>query len=141
VAEGVPGIPYVGSGINIPTVATARWIAADRGRRLMFISNFTNAGEGYVRDFIETRGGAMRINLSFGFGAGYPKTRWILWDGALVDPNAYLYSLSENQLVTLFWYGPYRDISIDNIKVNRKIREELFAKHTEQQARDWLHLL
>ena len=33
VAEGVPGIPYVKTGINIPTVATARWIVADRGRR------------------------------------------------------------------------------------------------------------
>ena len=93
VAEGVPGIPYVGSGINIPTVATARWIAADGGRRLIFISNYTNDGIPYVRDFIETRGGAMRINLSFGFGHGYPKTEWVVKEGALTEPNAYLYAL------------------------------------------------
>ncbi|HEX5062454.1 MAG TPA: hypothetical protein VFV99_23945 [Kofleriaceae bacterium] len=141
VVEGVPWMPYVGSGINIPTVATARWIAADGGRRLMFISNYTNEGIAYVRDFIETRGGAMRINLSFGFGRGFPKTRWLLWDGALTDPNAYLYALSEHQRRTLFWYGPYRDISIDNIKRNRQIREGLFADYNEDQAKKWLQLL
>lgn len=141
VADGVPFMPYVGSGINIPTVATARWIVADRGRRLMFISNYTNEGVAYVRDFIETRGGAMRINLSFGFGGGYPKTEWIILGGALTDPNAYLHSLAENQMPTLFWYGPYRDMSIDNIKVNRKIREGLFEHYNEKQARDWLQLL
>jgi len=143
VVEGVPPkrLPYVGGGINIPTVATARWIAADGGRRLMFISNYTNEGVAYVRDFIETPAGAMRINLSFGFGRGFPKTRGILWGGALTDPNAYLYALSEHQRSTLFWYGPYRDISIDNIKVNRKIREGLFADYNEKQAEDWLHLL
>lgn len=141
VFDGVPGIPYVGSGISIPTVATARWIVADRGRRVMFISNFTNDGEGYVRDFIETPGGAMRINLSFGFGTGFPPTEWIVRRGALEDPNAYLYSLAENQLPTLFWYGPYRDVSIDNIKVNRAIREGLFENYNEQDAQKWLHLL
>ena len=141
VAEGVPGIPYVSSGINIPTVATARWIAADRGRRLIFISNYTNDGIPYVRDFIETRGGAMRINLTFGFGHGYPKTEWAIKAGALTEPNEYLNALTEHQRPTLFWYGPYRDISIDNIKHDRKIREGLFADFNEEQARDWLHLL
>jgi hypothetical protein len=141
VAEGVPGLPYIGSGINIPIVATARWIAADRGRRLIFISNYTNEGVAYVRDFIETRGGAMRINLSFGFGRGYPKTEWIIYGGALTEPNAYLYALAEGQMPTLFWYEPYRDISIDNIKVARKIREGLFGDCNEEQAKAWLHLL
>ena len=139
VFDGLPGLPYVGTGISIPTVVTARWIVANGGRRLMFISNFTNAGESYVRDFIETRGGAMRINLAFGFGTGYPKTDLIVRDGALTDPNTYLYSLAENQLPTLFWYGPYHDISIDNIKVNRQIREGLFDDTLDAQK--WLHLL
>ncbi len=139
VAEGVPFLPGLGDGINIPTVATARWISADGGKRLMFISNYHNEGKAYVRDFIETPSGAVRINLSFGFGTGYPKTRWVAFGGALDDPNAYLYSLAENQLPTLFWYGPYRDISIDNIKRDRKIREGLFDDRIDAQK--WLHLL
>ena len=143
VTEGVPWLRWKGlhKGINIPTVATARWIASDGGRRVLFISNYTNDGEPYVRDFIETPAGAMRINLSFGFGHGFPKCRWIVLDGALIDPNAYLYSLAENTLPTLFWYGPHRDISIDNIKVNRRIREDLFTDLDEKKAQEWLHLL
>jgi hypothetical protein len=143
VAEGIPGIRYLDLhlGINIPTVATARWISADGGRRMIFISNYTNDGEPYVRDFIETRAGAMRINLTFGFGRGYPKTQWVVLGGAITHPNEYLYALNEHHVPTAFWYGPHRDISIDNIKLNRKIREGLFAIYNEDQAQAWLHLL
>lgn len=137
-AEGIPGLREP---IVIPTVATARWIAADRGRRLIFISNYTNAAEGYVRDFIDTEAGARNINLSFGFGRGYPKTRWIIRDGALRDPNAFGYVVTANQHRTAFWYGRYADISIDNITINRKIREGLFANLDDDKAKEWVHLL
>jgi hypothetical protein len=141
VARLAEGVPWLRSGIDIPTVATARWIAADRGRRLIFISNYTNAAEPYVRDFIDVPDGAMRINLTFGFGRGYPKTEWVVEGGALTDPNGFIYVVTENQRPTAFWYGPYRDMSIDNIKINRKIREGLFANLDEAGAQAWLHLL
>ncbi len=141
VARLAEGIPLLRDGIHIPTVATARWVAADRGRRLIFISNYTNAAEPYVRDFIDVENGAMRINLTFGFGRGYPKTRWVVDDGALTDPNGFIYVVTENQRPTSFWYGPYRDLSIDNIRINRQIREGLFGPADEDQAKAWLHLL
>jgi hypothetical protein len=140
VAEGVP-FPGLTSGINIPTVATARWIAIDRGRRLVFISNYTNASEPYVRDFIDIRRGAMRINLTFGFGRGYPKTEWIILDGAITDPNGFINVVHANQQRTELWYCPYKNLSIDNIRRNQAIREGLFGKKDEKQARDWLQLL
>jgi len=141
VARLAEGIPRVYGPIVIPTVATARWIAADKGRRLIFISNYTNAAEGYVRDFIDTEAGAKNINLSFGFGRGYPKTRWIMKEGAITDPNAFGYVVTANQRRTAFWYGRYNDISIDNITINRKIREGLFGPKNESEAQTWLHLL
>lgn len=146
-AVGIPLIPKLSSGISIPTVATARWIPADRGRRLIFISNYTNAAEPYVRDFIDVHDGAQRINITFGFGRGYPKTRWVLLDGAVTDPNGFLNVVAENQHETGFWYGPYHDMSIDNIVLDRAIREGLFAKLPDdpklaaKAAQDWLHLL
>jgi hypothetical protein len=140
-AEGIPWVPSLSSGINIPTVATARWVAADRGRRLIFISNYTNSAEPYVRDFIDVTDGAKRINLVFGFGHGYPKTKWVINDGALAYPNEFIYVVTEGQKPTAYWYGPYTDMSIDNIKINRKIREGLFARFNEKQAQAWLHLL
>ena len=137
-AEGIPGLT---TGINIPTVATARWIAIDRGRRLVFISNFTNAAEPYVRDFIDIRNGAKRINLTFGFGRGYPRTDWIIGGGALADPNGFINVVHTNQLHTELWYCPYANLSIDNIKRDRQIREGLFGACTPAQAQDWLQLL
>jgi hypothetical protein len=141
VARLAEGIPWVRDGIDIPTVATARWIAADKGRRLIFISNYTNSAEPYVRDFIDVHDGAQRINLTFGFGYGYPKTEWVVNRGALTDPNGFIYVVTKNQYETGFWYGRYPDMSIDNIKINRRIREGLFAKLDEDETREWLALL
>jgi hypothetical protein len=140
VAEGVP-LPGLTGGINIPTVATARWIAIDGGKRLVFISNFTNASEPYVRDFIDIERGAMRINLTFGFGRGYPKTRWIIFDGAIADPNGFINVVHANQQHTELWYCPYKNLSIDNIRRNQQIREGLVGQKTDKQARAWLQLL
>ena len=114
---------------------------ADRGKRLVFISNFTNASEPYVRDFIDMRPGAMRINLTFGFGRGYPKTAWIIFRGAVEDPNGFINVVHANQKRTELWFCPYKNLSIDNIKRNRDIREGLFGDKTDTQAKEWLELL
>jgi hypothetical protein len=127
--------------ITIPTVATARWLAIDGGRRLVFISIFAKLSEPYVRDFIDISGGAKRINLLFGFGRGYPVTEWIISRGALEDPNAFINVVTLGQQLTELWYCPYRNLSIDNININRRIRQGLFANLSEAQAREWLQLL
>ncbi len=138
----VQGIPRWRTPMEIPTVATARWIAADRGRRLIFISNYTNAAEAYVRDFIDFPTGARDINISFGFGRGYPKTRWILNGGAATDPNAFAYVVGEHQRPAAYWYrGPNANLSIDNIRLNRQIRAGLVGTLAEREAQEWLHLL
>lgn len=143
IARAAEGIPYIRrfATFDIPTVATARWIAADGGKRLIFISNFTNASEPYVRDFIETRVGAININLSFGFGRGYPKTAWIGLRGAIDDPNAFINVVHANQKPTELWFCPYKNLSIDNIRRNQKICAGLLGTKNEQQTREWLALL
>ena len=127
--------------ITIPIVATARWLTIDGGRRLIFISNFTNLSEPYVRDFIDVHNGAKRINLLFGFGRGYPVTNWIISRGALEDPNAFIHVVTLGQQLTELWYCPYHNLSIDNININRRIRQGLFAKLSDKQTREWLQLL
>lgn len=127
--------------ITIPTVATARWLAIDGGKRLVFVSNFTNMAEGYVRDFIDIRNGALRINLVFGWGHGYPKTLFSIGKGAAADSNGFIHVVHMQQRVTDFWYCPYKDLSIDNITRNRKLREELFDDKEKEQAQQWLRLL
>ncbi len=138
----VQGIPKLRVPMEIPTVATARWIAADRGRRLVFISNYTNAADAYVRDFIDFPTGARDINLSFGFGRGYPKTYWLLNEGAATDPNAFSYVVAEHQSAAAYWYrGPYANLSIDNIRINQQLRAGLVGELDKEAARAWLHLL
>lgn len=128
--------------INVPTIATARWMAVDKGKRLVFISNFANQAESYVRDFIDSPGSAGKINLLFGLGAGYPKTKWLYWDGATKDPDGFMNVFQRNQQVTQFWYWPYQNLSVDNININRKIRVGLFADFsTDEKILNWLSLL
>ncbi len=124
--------------IDIPTVATARWIAADGGRRLIFISNFTNMSEPYVRDFIDTKAGARKINLTFGFGHGYPRTRLLYFAGAAADSNGFVNVVNTNQRPTELWYCPYTHLSIDNIRRNRRIREGLFRPASDDTSPTWL---
>ena len=138
----VQGIPRWRTPMEIPTVATARWIAADRGRRLIFISNYTNAAEAYVRDFIDFPTGARDINISFGFGRGYPKTYWIINGGAATDPNAFAYVVAVHQRPAAYWYrGPNANLSIDNIRIHQQIRAGLVGPLAEPAAQEWLHLL
>ena len=61
--------------------------------------------------------------------------------GAITNPNAFGYVVTANQRKTAFWYGRYTDISIDNIAINRQIREGLFGPKDETEAQTWLHLL
>jgi len=65
----------------------------------------------------------------------------VIEDGAVTDPNGFIYVVTANQLPTHFWYGPYADMSIDNIKVNAKIRRGLYANLNEEEAQTWLYLL
>ncbi len=142
IARVADGIPYLSPvGLHIPTVASARWIAMDRGKRLAFLSNFTNDAVPYVRDFIDIRDGAERINVAFGFGGGYPRTEWVFKRGALEDPNAFIHVVTATQRPTEFWFCPYVNLSIDNIVINRKIREGLFGPKSDDAARAWLRLL
>lgn len=126
--------------IYIPTVVTARWVMVDKGKRLVFISNFLNLSDGYVRDFIDSKTRASKINLSFGQGKGYPGTKWVFGKGALNNPEGFMNVVEKNQIITPFWYWPYHYLSVANINNNRQIYLGLFAKLSEKDAQKWLQL-
>jgi hypothetical protein len=125
--------------IKIPTICTARWVAIDKGKRLVFISNFTNKSDSYVRDFIDSESSAKGINLMFGHGEGYPKTKMLRREGNLKDPDGFMNVLHQNQHPTEFWYAPSRNLTVDIIKNNRQIRNGLFKDPKDIQQ--WLNLL
>lgn len=125
--------------IKIPTICTARWVAIDKGKRLVFISNFTNRSDSYVRDFIDSESSAKGINLMFGHGEGYPKTKMLRGEGNLKDPDGFMNVLHKNQHPTEFWYAPSKNLTVDIIKNNRQIRNGLFKDPKDIQQ--WLNLL
>ena len=126
--------------LNIPTIATARWLSIDKGKRLVFVSNFTNLTEFYIRDFIDNRSSARMINVIFGNGSGFPGTKWFFQKGVMDDPQAFMNSVFQTQHLAQFWYWPHKNLSIENINNNRKIRQGVVAKEmTEEEAQEWLH--
>jgi hypothetical protein len=127
--------------ITIPTIATARWLTIDGGKRLVFISNYSNVSESYVRDFIDSKQSASKINLLFGQGYGYPATQWIMGKGAIDDPDGFIDEVFLMQHITQLWYWPYQNLSVDNINISHQIRTGLFATLTGKEIKEWLALL
>ncbi len=127
--------------LYIATITTARWLTADKGKRLVFISNFANRSESYIRDFIDSPQSQKNINLLFGQCDGYPPTRWLRGNGAINNLQGFMNVVQEQQHITQLWYCPYKHLSVDNIINNHKIRKDLFQKLTKKQIKRWLRLL
>ena len=47
---------------------------------MLFLSNYDGSREAYMDDFINKVGWG--LNIIFGNGFGYPRTRWMIFDGA-----------------------------------------------------------
>lgn len=127
--------------LYIPTVASARWLRMDGGKRFIFNSNFGNLSESYVRDFIDSKKRARSINLIYGQGEGYPLTKWARNEGAITNPEGFINDVHLMDHPIQLWYWPYQHLSIDNIINNRKIYLGLNGNMNENDSKNWLKLL
>ncbi|HEX6426711.1 MAG TPA: hypothetical protein VF008_03455 [Niastella sp.] len=126
--------------LKIPTVSNIRWVVIDKKRRLLFLSCFSNTADSYVRDFLvkDTSGG---VNFLFSHGKGFPDALFTYWRGIRRDPEGYMNAVHTGQQITEFWYAHEKNLTADIINKNRKIRNGLFKKMNEEEAREWLKLL
>src|SRR5262249_18430041 len=69
-----------GSLIGVTTIHFARWIFVDQKRRLIFCSNYDGSLENYMDDFVDKI--AWGLNITFSNGVDYPRTNWLVLDGA-----------------------------------------------------------
>lgn len=122
---------------GVRTIHFARWVYLDGGRRLVFASNYDGSLESYMDDFIDKL--STGLNAVFSNGAGYPRTRWLLWGGAQ-DEEAFKSYLRAHQLPCV-WYSAYGDLSARNIDDNSSLRDGLAKDLDARQARSWLALL
>jgi hypothetical protein len=121
---------------RIQTIHFAHWIFIDNKRRVLFLSNYDGNRHAYMDDFINKVGWG--LNIIFGNGFGYPRTRWVLWEGAknelrFKDTNR------NHQIPTQVWYKAYPGLTAFDLARNTRIRKGLQANVMSESAiRAWL---
>jgi hypothetical protein len=123
---------------GVKTIHFARWVFLDDQRRVIFCSNYDGSLESYMDDFIDKV--AWGLNAAFSNGYGYPKTRWLFFDGAR-DELAFKQYLRSHQHPTELWFSAYPNLTALNIENNAQIRAGLYARMTDAQADAWLRKL
>lgn len=123
---------------GVRTIHFARWLPLDDGRRLVFASSYDGSLESYMDDFIDRlRWG---INLVFSNGEGFPRTRWLVLDGA-GDELAYKQYLRRHQIPTVVFYSAYPKLTARAADDNAQLRHDLQAAADRDAAAAWLALL
>lgn len=110
---------------GIDTIHFAQWVFLDDKRRLIFASNYDGTLESYMDDFIDRV--AWGLNGAFSNGVGYPRTRWLVFEGAK-DELAFKHYLRERQVPTALWYSAYGDLTALNLSNNAAIRDGLAGR-------------
>jgi hypothetical protein len=123
---------------GVKTIHFARWVLLDGSARSVFASNYDGSTESYMDDFIDKV--AWGLNAVFSNGAGYPKTRWLLFGGAR-DEQAFKGFLRVHQLPTQVWFAAYDQVSALNIVDNARMRAGLHGELDERETQVWLRLL
>jgi hypothetical protein len=123
---------------GIRTIHFARWVFIDDRRRLFFASNYDGSMESYMDDFIDKV--AWGLNAVFSNGRGYPRTNWLVRDGAK-DEQTFKNYLRAHQVVTPVWYSAYPGLTAVNVENNAAIRAGLYGDMTNEEAAAWLRRL
>lgn len=124
---------------RVTTIHFARWVFLDGKKRVLFASNYDGSLESYMDDFINKV--AFGLNIVFSNGLGYPRTNWLIHDGAK-DEQRFKHFLRRHQLPTQVWYNAYPGLTALDRKRNALIREGLYrSSMTDSEAKEWLQLL
>jgi Dyp-type peroxidase family len=122
---------------GVKTIHFARWTFIDNKRRMLFASNYDGSLENYMGDFIDIV--AWGLNGIFSNGIGYPRTRWLIVDGAW-DEITFKRHIRNRQIPSQVWYCAYPNLSALVIAENARIRAGLVEVPVAEQpsAFDWL---
>jgi len=121
--------------IGVKTIHFGRWIFMDDKRRVIFASNYDGSLENYMDDFVDKI--AWGLNITFSNGVDYPKTNWLILDGAH-DEQVFKRFNVMHQLAAPCWYAGYQGLTALNIENNARIRADLFGELDETATRAWL---
>jgi len=123
--------------LDIGTIHYARWFRLPKTSKLIFFSNYDGSWESYLEDFItKAHYGQTAV---WSNGIGYPKTRFLLLDGA-DDGGRFKRWVRRQQVPTRFWYTRFPLLTTDQIRNNALIAHGLANAHSDSQARAWISL-
>ncbi|MDN5217148.1 hypothetical protein QQ020_34065 [Fulvivirgaceae bacterium BMA12] len=120
---------------GIPTIHYARWIIIDKGRRLLFFSNFDGSWERYLGDFVDKA--ALGLTAVWSNTKGFPKTRLLMLKGAK-DEQRFKSWARAKQVYTNVWYSAYRDLTVTNIANNGQLQKGLTGELNKEEIENWL---
>jgi hypothetical protein len=119
---------------GIPTILSARWVMIDRGRRLLFLDNYSGAWDSYLNEFIDLQAvkglNAIWSNTFLKVGReryNFPPTRFLFWLGAQ-DALPFKAYVRQSQIKTIAWYSSYPTLNVANINANTELRQSLFQE-------------
>ncbi|MCI0735268.1 MAG: hypothetical protein L0Y50_03175 [Beijerinckiaceae bacterium] len=121
---------------RIMTIHSAHFYFLDGGRRGYFATNYDGSDEAYMDDFVNKV--AFGLNFSFALWAPYPRTRFLLWDGAN-DEQKFKAQQTRHSLPTEVWHKAYPGLSLYDISRNTRIRQGFERKDmSDTEIRQWL---
>lgn len=123
---------------GVKTIHSARWVALNSWRRVIFASNYDGSRESYMDDFVDKI--AWGLNVAFGSGYGFPRTRWLFFDG-VKDEQAFKDFLRRHLVPTRVWYSAYGRLTNANIENNARIRAGLHGQAGSSDTRRWVQEL
>ncbi|SEO08453.1 hypothetical protein SAMN05192574_105244 [Mucilaginibacter gossypiicola] len=122
---------------GIPSIHFAHWSVINNGQQMLFLSNYDGSWISYLDDFIDKA--ARGLTGIWSNSKGFPSTRFLILDGARDELQFKAYSRN-HQVPSLVWYSAYRDLTVQNIDKDSKIREAIPANLTDTETEAWLKL-
>lgn len=123
---------------GIPSIHFAHWSLIDKGRHLVFLSNFDGSWESYLGDFIDKA--AKGLTAVWSNTANFPRTTLLVLKGAADGPRFRQWARA-SQCRTDAWYSAYPAASMTIIDNNSAIREGLFGTLDGDKLAAWLRRL
>lgn len=126
-----------GSLSGLTTVHFARFMRVDGGQ-VLFTSYYDGSLESYNNDFVDQV--AWVLNTVFGQQAGFPRTRWMVRDGAH-NERWFKSFIRGHQVPTQVWYSAYPDLAAVTIDQNARLRAGLSGDLDGEELGAWLAIL
>lgn len=130
---------------GITAIHFARWVILPdrrpirpRRHRLVFFSNYDGSWQSYLGEFIDRA--AFGLTAVWSNTRGFPATRGLVQGGAR-DEEAFKQWTREHQLPTQVWWSGVPDSTVQNVRDDLAIRQQLALGLAEPELEIWLRKL